>query len=222
MNHRPEREARVRSATRDDDLPALIERLSYRPPAEIDVRACDSRPDRRERLSRVQVFERDASLDVIVEAVHYVVARDYADLHATAEACAPRNIDYRVAARFGVDAARVRHNFDVALDKLRQNLFDHLHEIASVTRARVARALFLHDRHGYLRQIIEGQVIDRPAPHKLDGGVKRIAPESLPVSNPDSFHNLLNLGLWRRQIPGLDFILKARARVAAVAERLVV
>ena len=88
----------------------------------------------------------------------------------------------RVAASFGIHAAGVRDDFDVAFDEIGQNLFDHRHEVARVARARIARALLLHDRHRDLGQIVEPEIVDRTAPHLLDRGLKRVAPKALPFA----------------------------------------
>src|SRR5439155_292624 len=53
------------------------------------------------------------------------------------------------------------------------------YKIARVTGLGVARALLLHDRHRYLSQIVEHEVVDRPVLDLPHWRVKQITPESL-------------------------------------------
>jgi hypothetical protein len=77
-----------------------------------------------------------------------------------------------VAASLGVHASGVCYDFDPAFDKVRQNFFNHRDKVARVARTRVASALLLHDRHRYLGEIIESQVVNRSASDLLDGRLK--------------------------------------------------
>ena len=56
MYHRPEREPRVRAATRDDDLRALIQRLGDRGRAHVNIRALHAVAYRSERLARLHIL----------------------------------------------------------------------------------------------------------------------------------------------------------------------
>src|SRR5690606_5262509 len=64
------------------------------------------------------------------------------------------------------------------------------HEIACVALRRVAHALALHDRHRDFRQVVEHQVVDRPAPDLFDGSGQAIAPEALAGCNTNPLHIL--------------------------------
>ena len=75
----------------------------------------------------------------------------------------------RLATAHRVDAARVGDHADASLLEIREYARDQVDEIASIAGLRIAHPLLLQDGHGDLGQIIEGEVVDGPAPDLFDG-----------------------------------------------------
>src|SRR5215470_14596866 len=100
--------------------------------------------------------------------MHYVITADDPDLDPARVAALSRQFNHCVPARFGVYTSRIGNYFDITLDEIRKNLSNHRHEVASVTGPGVTRTLLLHDRHCYLGQVIESEVVDWPATNLLD------------------------------------------------------
>src|SRR6185295_13823824 len=75
---------------------------------------------------------------------------------------------------------------DVLLEQLRQDALDQAHEVGRVARARIARALLLHDAERDLGQVVERQVVERPLAQEAHRTEDRIAPEALTVGDEDS------------------------------------
>ena len=68
-----------------------------------------------------------------------------------------------IAARSWIDPAGVGDDLDVFFDARGQDASHHADEIMRVTKARITRALLLHDRHRDLGEIIEREIVDGPA-----------------------------------------------------------
>src|SRR5919199_379098 len=88
-----------------------------------------------------------------------------------------RDIAHGLGAALWVHAASVRGDAYVPLDAPWKYLAHQRHEVARVARARVARALLLHDRHRDFGEVVEHQVVDRPLVNLTHGRVEHVAPE---------------------------------------------
>src|SRR5262249_19736415 len=118
VNHGTESEAGVGGAPGYYDLGTLVECLRNRAAPEVYVCALDQRQDRLERFAGVEVSEFDASADVVLEPVHDVITGYDAHLHSSGKA---PPVDYAgngVPAGFGIHAAGVCDNLDIALEQV--------------------------------------------------------------------------------------------------------
>ncbi len=181
VNHRRQRQAGVGDASGDHDLGALPQRLRDRTRPEINVGALHLRANGGERLARLHVVQLDAARQEIVEPPHDVVARDHRGPHR--DPLPPGDLQNRIAASLGIDSAGVGDHADAPLLQIRQHAGDHVHEVASVPELRIARALLLEDGHGDFGQIVERQIVERPAAHLFHRRFQRIAPESLTIGD---------------------------------------
>ena len=173
VHERPEREGGVGRAAGHHDLGAGAERLGDRPGAEVRVGGDDAVADAGERPPVVQVRERHAGGDELVEPRQEVVARYHAERGR--EPLGAAGLGDAVAAGLHVHSARIGHHPDAPLHDLREHRAEHGDEVVGVAEARVAGALALEDDHGDLGQEVEGDVVERPAPD-LRGERARVVP----------------------------------------------
>src|SRR5690606_9789083 len=167
-----------------------LQRLDDRLRADVGVGALDAAEHVFERAAVVHVAQLVAGAHELLEPVHDVVAADDADLHPTGESFRTRLFEYTVAAGGRIHTARIRNDADVLLDDVGQDLAHERYEVARVALRRVTHPLLLHDRHRDFRQVIEHQVVDRPAPHLFHGRGQAVAPEALARRYTDLFHVL--------------------------------
>ena len=160
VDHRRERDPRIGAAPGHDDLRAALQRLDDRPRAVVRVRRRHAVADRGELSTVVHVVEGDAVGVQLAEPLHQVVARDGGDVERRAVEL--RHLEQRAAAAERVHPARIRDHARAALHDQRQRLLDLGDEVARVARARIARALLLHDRHRDLGEEVERDVVDGP------------------------------------------------------------
>ena len=114
-----------------------------------------------------------------------VIAGHDADFQASLAARAGERGRHCFSASFRIHAAGVRDYLYLALDNLLGAAFDHLRKIASVPGLRIARVLLFENRHGDLGQIVEGQVVDRPAAELFERRFERVAPKALGIGDAD-------------------------------------
>src|SRR6185436_3155316 len=78
-----------------------------------------------------------------------------------------------------------------------------------ITSIRIARFLFLHDRHRHFREIVEHEVIDWPTFNLADGCVEKVSPKAL--SGCDAyflFHEVRNVATKRhKKYKGMSSVL---------------
>src|SRR6185295_3640178 len=101
------------------------------------------------------------------------------DAEFPSEAKLARDLNNSVGTPANVNTAGVSSDFDVALDARGQDPTHERNEILRVTRVRIARFLFLHDRHRHFREIVEHEVIDWPTFNLADGRVEKVSPKAL-------------------------------------------
>src|SRR5215213_5137477 len=176
---RRKRQARICGSTRDHDLRALVQGVNNRPRAQVSIGALNLVADCRERLACLHVAQLDTAREEIVEPRHDVVAGDDADADFACETKLTRNLNDCFRASANINAARIRSDFNIALDTRGQNPAHERHEILCVTRIRIACFLFLHDRHRHFREIVEHDVIDWSTFNLANGCVKKVSPKAL-------------------------------------------
>ena len=191
VHERSDHERRVGAAAGDHDVGARGQRIRDRLRAEVHVRALQRLDVIGDRLAGLEVVERLARRDEVVEPGEDVVTFDDADADPR-EAVLAHHLRDGLRTRGGVHAARVGDDLDALLRALRQDALDHPHEVGRVPGVRVRAALLLHDAHRDLGEIVERQVVQRPFTHQADGPEDRVAPETLPVPHEYRF------SLWHR------------------------
>ena len=84
-----------------------------------------------------------------------------------------------------VHPAGIGDHAHAALADMPRDPRDQRRKVARITQIRVGLLLLLQDRHGDLGQVVERQVVDRPLLHQAHRSFQPVAPESLPVRNPN-------------------------------------
>src|SRR5690606_13624951 len=82
-----------------------------------------------------------------------------------------------------VDAAGVGDHADPLLHTVGEDFAHERHEVTGVALRRIPRPLLLQDRHRDLGQVVQHEVVDRPAPYLVDRRIQAVAPEALPGSD---------------------------------------
>src|SRR5262249_350480 len=121
----------------------------------------------------------DATREQIVESRHDVVAGNDADAEFAGETKLTCDLDHGVSTSANVNTTGISSDFDIALDACWQDPSHERHEILRVTSIRIARFLFLHDRHRHFREIVEHEVIDWSTFNLADGRVEKVSPKAL-------------------------------------------
>jgi len=93
------------------------------------------------------------------------------------------HVEQAQPAGLGVHSPGVGHHADPLRPDRRQDTLDEIDEVGGVAPGRVAAPLLLQDRHRDLRQIVEGQHVERTLLHQADRCIDRVAPESLTVGD---------------------------------------
>ena len=179
---RRHRERGVGRAAGDDDVRAALPapRRSASDPMYAFADSTRSRIGD-ERLAGVHVRAARGRRDQLVEARQQVVAGDDADR----EACPPR----RAAARRrapprahagGFTPPALAMTFTPRSTHRRQHALHRADEVARVAHRRVALLLLLQDGHRDFGEVVEHQVVDRPALDLPPRRVEPVAPEALP------------------------------------------
>jgi hypothetical protein len=129
------------------------------------------------RLAGVDIAHLVAFGEELVDAGEHVVAEHDRDFQTG------RGLQHGARAGYRIDAAGVGDDFDAAVAELVGDASDERRKIAGVAEIGVLLALLLQDGHGDFGQVVESEIVDRPAVHQTDGGFEPVAPEALTVSD---------------------------------------
>src|SRR5690606_17271920 len=87
-------------------------------------------------------------------------------------------------------ATGIGDHANTAVHHRRQYALHRADEVAGIAERRVALPLLLQDGHGHFGQVVQHQVVDRPALDLALGGIQSVAPEALPRGHPNEiFHS---------------------------------
>ncbi len=188
VHQRAERQGGVGDPPGEHDLGALLQSLGDRARPEISVDREHLGALVHERALGLHVLEAAAGGEQLVHMREEVVALDHPDPQAR-DAELPGDPQHLVAARGRVEAAGVRHHLDAALDDRGQGPAQQRDEVRGETLVGIAEALAHHDRERDLGQVVEAEVVERPAGEELQRRVDAVPPETLAVADAnESFH----------------------------------
>lgn len=200
VHQRSKRQARIGQPAADHDACTAVESLDQAAGTEIDVRRLNLVANVRERFAGVHIGDLDATFGEFIKPRKNVIAGDHADLELAAEPEFAGGFTDRLGTSLDVDAASVREHLDVLLDAIGQNLAHQRDKVAGITGIRVPLPLLLDDRHRHLSEVIEHEVVDRPAADLIHRCRKHVAPKTLSASNSDLFFHKRLLGKYKRKV----------------------
>ena len=169
----------VRGAPRDHEIRVLSKGLQDRSGSHVGVRGRHPLAYLAQGLARLHVAQLVSRGQQLVQPIHQIVTPDDRDPNRTLRLDLPEPLDQSRPACLRVDAARVAHHADALGDQIRRQIDHQIHEVPRVAEGRVPLPLLLQDGHRDLGQVVEHQVVDRPAPDLQLGSLLPIPPESL-------------------------------------------
>ncbi len=180
MNHWSQSQSRVCHAAGDDDLRSLAERFDDRSRTQVHVGRENPVTNRSERFASVHVGQVMPPGQHLIQSLENVVSRNHPHSDLVAEALLARRVEYRFRAAPWVHAPGIGRNTHVPFDEIRKQVAHQRYEVCRVASARITRALFLHDGHGYFGQVIHHEVVDGTAAHLPPRRFQPVTPEPLP------------------------------------------
>ena len=121
-----------------------------------------------------------------------IVAGDDSDSERALPPGFPGYRFYRHGTRGRIHTPRIRNYLHTPFEYGGKDAFHRTHEVARVAKRRIALLLLLENRHRDFGEVVEHQVINRPAFHLTARCVEIIAPESLTGGDADNSLQLLS------------------------------
>ena len=178
----------VRRPSRNHDVRALRERLDDRYAADVRVRRDHAVANDRQGFAGFHVLQRVTGGEQLVDARQEIVARHHADAQLAARASRACHLEHRGGACLGIHAAGVCDDLDAALGDAAQHRFHRAHEILRVPRRRITFLLLLQNGHRDFGEVIEHEIVHRPALGLAARRLEPVAPEPLGAGDA---HDLL-------------------------------
>ncbi len=171
----------VGDPTGDDDVGAPFEGRGDAPAPQIGVGGDGGESG----LLQPGAVPQGADLEV-VDPGHEVVAGDGG--HGGGEAESGGDPGQGLRQPGGVEAAGVGHHPDPALQARRHHLLHLLEEGAGVPGSGSSLTGAPQEGHGQLRQVVAGEVVDRPPLHHLPGGSVTVSQEPRAIGDAQEVH----------------------------------
>ena len=185
VHQRREDQGCVGAAASDDDIRAARERLDDRRRADVRVGRQHAVAHRCERGAGLHVRHLVAGGDELVDAREEIVARHDAHAEFLVVRRAARHLEQGIGAAARIHAARVRDYAHAAVEHRREHALHLRDEVARVSGQRIALHLLLQDRHSHLGQIVEHEIVDRPALDLPARSFEPVTPEPLSSGDAD-------------------------------------